>query len=149
MTGAVIGRDYYPGTRTEIIHEDPPAPPPAPPDAADIFSRPCTGYQINGKPFECYTIGTLARALDERSPVTIRQWERLGVLPRTNFRSPKQQGEGKARLYTRAQIEGIVAIAREEGIYPRASKIPIRFTNFTARVVELFRTTDALYRSKP
>lgn len=137
--------EYYPGTSTQItVREAVPTPKNA---GGELFSRPRTGYQINGRPFECYAIGVLARALDDRKPVTVRMWEREGLLPRTNFRSSKVQGGGKARLYTREQIEGIVEIAKEEGIYPRDSKVSIKFTNFTARVTALFRQIDAAYRS--
>lgn len=137
--------EYYPGTSTQItVREVTPAPKSG---EGDLFSRPRTGYQINGQPFPCFAIGVLARALDGRKPVTLRMWEREGLLPRTNFRSSKVQGGGKARLYTREQIEGIVEIAKEEGIYPRDSKVSIRFTNFTARVAALFREIDAAYRS--
>lgn len=142
----VTGREYYPGTRTEITVQE--VDPPSPPVRESLFDRPLTGYQINGRPFECYTIGTLAKALDDRSPVTIREWERLGLIPKPTFRSSKVQGEGKARLYTREQIEGVVEIAKDEGIFPRSSKKKIRSTRFTSRVTELFRAIDARYRSK-
>lgn len=137
--------EYYPGTSTQIsVREATPAPKST---SEDLFARPRTGYQINGRPFPCYAIGILAKALDGRRPVTIRLWEREGLLPKTNFRSSKVQGGGKARLYTREQIEGIVEIAKEEGVYARDTKVSIKFTNFTARVAELFRQIDAAYRS--
>lgn len=137
-------REFYPGTSTPITVREAV---PLQRSVDDIFSRPRNGYQINGLPFPCFAIGVLAKALDERKPVTLRLWERQGLLPKTNFRSSKTQGEGKARLYTREQIEGIVKIAKEEGIFPRNSVKRIKDTQFTARVAQLFRDIDAAYRS--
>lgn len=142
---ALAERDCYPGTSTEItVHQVTQV---TESDPGDIFARPRDKYQINGRKFECYAIGVLAKALDGRQPVTIRMWEREGLFPRPTFRSPKRQGEGTARLYTREQIEGVVQIAKEEGVYARDSKISIKDTDFTERVVELFREIEASYRS--
>lgn len=140
-TGVV---EFYPGTST-------PVKPRAPrktvqlDDDEDIFAKPRKGYQYNNNPFPCYAIGVLAKALG-RQPVTIRLWEREGLLPRTSFSSSKVQGSGKARLYTREQIEGIVRIAEEEGVLDGTRSI--RDTDFTKRVKALFIEIDSQYRSK-
>lgn len=110
------------------------------PDAWD--AKPLV-YDVDGQACEFFTIGQLAQALG-RSPVTVRRWERLGVIPVANFRSPTRTVAQKARrLYLRLQVEWIVYIAREEGLMEdRVSKqgnpVPppnIAETNFTARLI--------------
>ena len=98
-------------------------------------------YIYGGVSREFFTIGHLADALG-RSPVTIRSWENKGVLPRSPYRSPRPRGEslpgvvkGK-RLWTRDQIEGIIRIARDEGVILN-DKPPTK--QFTLRVADLFR----------
>lgn len=93
---------------------------------------------VNGHDVEFFTIGQLAMALN-RKPVTIRVWERDGVIPKAMFRMPSKDARGKHRLYTRKQVEGMIQIAREEGMLYDLSK-KISTTNFSARVIELFRT---------
>ena len=135
--------EFYPGTSKPVTTRKPRTK--TPEDDDGLFARPRKGYQYAGQPFPCYAIGILALALN-RQPVTIRLWEREGLLPRTAFTSSKTQGAGKARLYTREQIEGIVRIAKEEGVYDGSASI--RDTNFTQRVKDLFLAIDAQYRSK-
>ena len=119
------------------------APAPAPktpePYAWDSKSR---IYHLGGVDVELYTVGQLADALD-REAVTIRKWERDGILPKAMFNSPSTDPRGRRRLYSRAQVEGIVKIAKQEGIYSRNSRKPIRSTAFTAKVIDLFKTTGA------
>jgi hypothetical protein len=51
------------------------------------------------------------------------------------MRMQNKNGIGGRRYYTRAQVEGIVQIAKEEGLFePRARLTP----RFTARVIQLF-----------
>lgn len=74
---------------------------------------------IKGEPVELFTIGDLAAALG-RKPVTIRSWEDAGLFPVARYRSappkgeqvPGKQTKGK-RYYTRAQIEVVLAAARD------------------------------------
>lgn len=96
----------------------------------------------NGVAKEFFTIGHLALALN-RATVTIRSWEKKGVLPRSPFRSPPPRvstvnGEPKGkRLWTRSQIEGIVQIAKEEGCIVDEKQSPPT-EKFTTRVQTLF-----------
>jgi hypothetical protein len=51
------------------------------------------------------------------------------------------RGDAGRRLFTRAQIEGIVAIAQEEGLMEWRDRPPKPVdTNFTARVIAAWRT---------
>ena len=69
-----------------------------------------------------FPIGALAMALGRR-PVTIRQWEDLGRLPQSRFRTkapaqasiPGKKAEGR-RLYTREQIEAVIDAANKAGV---------------------------------
>lgn len=95
-------------------------PPTAPPvhrttvDSLDnewLASLPSHEYMVGGVVKRFYTIGILARVL-QRTPVTIRSWERKGWLPKATFRTPAPAGEqipGKAvkgrRLYSEAQLQ--------------------------------------------
>ena len=96
----------------------------------------------NGVAKEFFTIGHLADALN-RATVTIRSWEKKGVLPKSPFRSPPPRvstvnGEPKGkRLWTRSQIEGIVQIATEEGCIVDEKQSPPT-EKFTVKVQELF-----------
>jgi len=133
--------EYYPGTRRRIApgpaeSAEPPVEPD--PDAWDAHPRP---HQIGGVEVLFYPIGALAKALN-RKPVTIRMWEQSGVLPRSLFRSRHDQGAGKARLYPRMLIEGLIKIAEDEGLFDGA---PIASTRFTPRAIELYHSVNALY----
>ena len=84
-----------------------------PPTARD-WGRP-TQYRVGGVLTDFYTIGQLAVALN-RSPVTIRKWERLGIIPVAAFRAPAEVKAKARRLYSRAQLEIMVGIAWDEGL---------------------------------
>jgi hypothetical protein len=86
---------------------------------------------------EFFTVGQLAAALGRRS-VTIRKWEREGIIPAPTFNAESSDPRGRRRLYGREQVEGIVRIAAEEGILD-SPKAAITKTRFTERVSELFR----------
>ena len=98
-------------------------------------------YMFNGIEREFFTISHLAAALG-KAPVTIRSWENKGWLPRSPYRSPKPRGatvpglapKGK-RLWTRAQILGMVKIARQEQVIFNGKKPNERFAK---RVLALF-----------
>lgn len=65
---------------------------------------------------EFFHIGALAKALG-KEPVTIRTWIRKGWLPKAKYSTPGVEGtfnNAGRRLWTRAQIEGILRIAQEE-----------------------------------
>jgi hypothetical protein len=94
--------------------------------------------------YEMFRIGALAKAL-ERDSVTIRAWQRKGWLPRNSYQTNPvvgSRGNAGRRLFTRAQIEGIVTIAQEEGLLPvqRPTGVSPRDTNFTARVIAAWRS---------
>lgn len=87
---------------------------------------------------EFFGIGDLGKAL-RRDAVTIRKWEAKGVIPKATYLISGKTTNGNRRLYTREQIEVIVRIAEEEGLFdgdPRG--IRITDTAFTARVKEAF-----------
>jgi hypothetical protein len=77
---------------------------------------------FKGHDREFFTIGALAAALG-RKPVTIRLWEDQGRLPMSRFRTPAPQrssipgksAEGR-RLYTREQVEAVIAAAEKTGV---------------------------------
>lgn len=99
----------------------------------ELVSRP---YTVNGELLDLYAIGDLARMLG-REAVTIRKWERLGILPKTPYSISFENLLGARRLYTAEQILGIVRIAREEKVLVMYSG-DFRRTAFTARVKQLF-----------
>jgi hypothetical protein len=87
---------------------------------------------------EFFGIGHLAKAL-RRDAVTLRKWENGGVIPKATYLIKGKTANGDRRLYTREQIEAIVQIAAQEGLFdgdPRG--IRITDTNFTERVKEAF-----------
>lgn len=79
-------------------------------------------YHVGGVKQEFFVISHLARALGY-SVQSIRAWEDRGLLPRSPYRSPRTRGKiggsgtnkGK-RLWTRAQIEAILALARKHRV---------------------------------
>jgi hypothetical protein len=137
---AEIGEQFYPGSTKPIVrhqnrnglHTQ------AATSAADWDAKP-RKYNVGGVETEFFTVGQLGRALG-RQPVTIRKWEREGIIPKSTFQSPGRDDDvrGRRRLYTREQVEGIVRIAYEEGVLVSHQK-PIKGTNFTLRVIDLFK----------
>lgn len=132
-----LAQEFYPGTSRPIIRhpnrnqdEQPRKP------AAPTWDRHPRVYNVGGQPREFFTVGNLAEALGRKS-VTIRKWEREGVIPRATFQAPSDDPRGRRRLYSREQVEGIVRIAEEEGVLVSYGT-PIKSTNFTARVIALF-----------
>ena len=77
---------------------------------------------LNGVEKEFFPIGAMALALG-RKPVTIRQWEEFGRIPKCQYRTrppaaaniPGKKAEGK-RLYTRAQIKAVIKAAERAGV---------------------------------
>lgn len=98
---------------------------------------PFVDLTVRGTPQRFYTVGVLAAALG-RKPPAMRKWERLGYLPDSGFRTPSKSVKGQRRLYTKAQIEGIVKIAQDEGLL--TDNTPnIALTKFPARCAKLFK----------
>lgn len=93
--------------------------------------------------YEMFRIGALAKALG-RDSVTIRTWQRKGWLPRNSYQTRPvkgSRGDAGRRLFTRAQIEGIVQIAKEEGLMEGRARPPKPIdTNFTTRVIAAWRS---------
>lgn len=126
--------EYYPGSkeRRQVNHM-----PDDVPDAPELGSG--RVLLVRGFEVEFFGIGDLARALN-RQPVTIRAWEREGILPPPTFTKPGRDRDprGRRRLYTRAQVVGTWLIAREEGVLDPGPRINILKTQFTRRVTALF-----------
>lgn len=99
-------------------------------------------YPTPEGPTEFFTLGQLARALGRQS-VTIRKWEREGIIPKAQYQVPGRNNDprGRRRLYTRKQVEGIVRIAEEEGLFANTRK-PFEETRFRERVLDLFKQTN-------
>lgn len=93
-------------------------------------------YTVKGEEKEFFTISALARAL-HREPVSMRKWEEKGYLPPARYRAPGA-GKKRDRLYTRAQIEGLVKLAKAEGLTDPAKKKRIDQTNFPDKAHRLF-----------
>lgn len=136
---AEIEKRFYPGSKMEIPERRTPVQIAKDNDAWD--AQPIM-LPLYGVETEFFTVGMLAKALN-RSPSTIRDWECYGVIPEARFRTISKDPSKARRLYTRAQVEGIVQIAREHGLTApargggvRRAKIP---TEFTVAVVALFQ----------
>lgn len=127
--------EFYPGTHRPIVRHpnraEPKKPDPSRWDSHSVMLR------VGGEPREFFTIGNLAQALD-RKPNTIRMWERKGWIPKATYRKPGQTENGVRRLYTRAQIEGLLRIATEEGLM-KGENCSVTATNFTERAFALFK----------
>lgn len=98
---------------------------------------PFTELLLRGDMVRFYAVGVLSEKL-ERLPPTIRKWERLGYIPPSDYRSPGRTKAGQRRLYTRAQIEGLVDIAREEGLLGESIR-NVSATQFPQRAADLFK----------
>lgn len=86
---------------------------------------------------EFFTIGHLAEAI-HRAPGTIRFWESKQLFPKPTFTVNGADPRRRRRLYTRVQIEGVVAIAREEGLLTD-SRCFLKQTRFSERCFEHFK----------
>lgn len=95
---------------------------------------------ISGYEVECFTTGQLSDLLGHRKAVTIRGWEAEGILPKSGYYVPGKNGDvrGRRRYYTRSQVEGLLDIARDEGVLYPSTRVSISKTGFTRRVTELF-----------
>jgi hypothetical protein len=130
--------ETYPGSRQK--RRTVAAPAPVAEEDEDRWDAHPVFIDVDGKPVEFFKIGALAAAL-HRKPVTMRKWIETGVIPKERYRSSGVGKQGSRRLWTRLQIEGIVRIAREEGLFSGRS---VGSTEFTVRVQELFRHLKAV-----
>lgn len=131
-----LAEDYYPGSKRKIDHTDSDDKK-SDLDAWDAKPR---IYKVNGQDTEFFTVGHLAIAMN-RKPLTIRQWERKGIIPKSTYQRAGRNGSqhGRRRLYTRPQIEGMIKIAGEEGLLTNDRR-EIASTKFKDRVLVLFRS---------
>src|SRR5690348_4515453 len=128
----------YPGSKNPVKTFDNPRASTPPPDTLGAGKR----MMVGSRELEFFTIGDLARALN-RKPVTIRKWEAEGVIPKAVYIKPSEikDKRGIRRLYYREQVEGLVGIAREEGVLePNANGKwkSIEETDFRQRAYDLF-----------
>lgn len=131
-----VGGAYYPGSKQLRRAVAPPTV--AVQGDSTWDARPVI-KTVRGQQVELFTIGQLGEALGGRAAVTMRLWERNGVIPTARIRLKNKNGVGGRRYYTRPQVEGIQRIAQEEGLLePRARLSP----RFTERVVQLFRDLE-------
>lgn len=98
-------------------------PTPAPPDPQERrWDKRPWFTTVRGVEREFFWIGALAAAVDRRT-VTIRKWETERIIPKPRWRTrppatalPNKTAQGR-RLYTRSQIEGVIAAARAARVY--------------------------------
>lgn len=90
---------------------------------------------------EFFAISHLAKALG-RAPKTIYKWEANRLFPGATWIYNSTSKNGRRRLYTRRQIEGVILIAYEEGVLSGSQRF-ISQTQFPARCHELFVATRA------
>jgi hypothetical protein len=120
-----------------------PAPPELPAWKAD--PRLHQEFSYNGEMWKLYTIGALALALGKR-PVTIRKWIRQGIIPEAGLKTQSLQGtigDAGRRLFTEEQIEAMVRIAKDCGVWGEGRRV-ISFANtdFSGRVWNLWRAKN-------
>lgn len=96
-------------------------------------------FTVKGKETQFFPIGALALALGGRKSSTIRAWEQEGILPRSVFVKPSKDPRGRRRMYTRAMVEGLVKIAKEEGVFWPQRGVRLTETRFPQRALELFQ----------
>lgn len=130
----------YPGRRKPVNRVTPPEQT----ESNDWSDKPLK-YMVAGEEREFFTIGHLAKALGY-SVQSIRAWENQRLLPRSRYRTPSPRQADQPghlvkgrRLWTRAQIEGILRIASEEGVILNKKPPTPRFAT---RVTALF---DSLF----
>lgn len=110
------------------------APVPAKDDAPRWDAKPVKKLLRSGDEIELFPVGMLGMALG-RAAVTMRLWEREGVIPKATFRLPARNGVNGRRYYTREQIEGIQRIAEEEGLLGNRGPLT---KDFTTKCIQLF-----------
>lgn len=94
----------------------------------------------NGSVVTVYPISKLAEALG-RSALTVRRWERIGIIPSTFFVNKRGH-----RMYSQDQIDIIVQCAEESGI---KRGMPIADTEFSVLCHERLKELKEQYCEKP
>lgn len=128
-------KEYYPGSNKEIIRK------PTTRFVEDNWDSHPRILKVGGVEMEFFTVGQLGRAMNNRKPVTMRKWEQEGIIPRATYQIPSEDSRGRRRLYTRAQVEGMVNIAKEENVFDGSK--PIKYSDFSVRVLALFERLRA------
>jgi hypothetical protein len=88
--------------------------------------RPFTREEPNGEviTYRLYTIGAVAAAVD-KSPAAIRQWIAKRVIPDSTWRTEAvigSLGDSGVRLWSKDQIDALVAIAKQEKVAGRTKR---------------------------
>jgi hypothetical protein len=96
-------------------------------------------FKLNGKEVEFFSVGQLGMALGNRSSNTLRAWEKNGILPKSPYVKPSSDPRGRRRMYTRDMVEGLVRIAREEGVLWPHKGVRLSETKFQERAHLLFK----------
>jgi len=126
----------YPGRRKPVGRDRTPAVP----DSELWDAKPRT-YVVDGEKRHFYTINHLATALGY-SVQSIRAWEDKGLMPNSGYRSPRAKAPMAAgrstkghRIWTHAQIDGILRLAKKHGVI--LNKVPPT-PSFASDVAKLF-----------
>lgn len=134
----MTGPDIYPGTTRPV---GPPAGANSERTAGEDWDATPSYHYLQGAIREFFAIGNLAQALS-RSTKTIYKWESRSLFPQATFILNGSSRNGRRRLYTRQQINGVLEIALAEGILTGTRRF-IGATAFPARCFELFQRTRA------
>jgi DNA-binding transcriptional MerR regulator len=105
-------------------------------------------FLVGGVELSFFSIGQLGKALGNRSAVTLRKWERDGILPRSPFTKPSDDPRGRRRMYTRGMVEGLIRIAKEEGVFLPDKGKRLSETNFAIKAQQLFKLEIARTRDQ-
>lgn len=112
--------EFYPGSRVRRQQ----APAPAPRVEEDDLLGEGTFMTVRGQRVEFFGIGAVARAIN-RSAVTLRSWEANGIIPKSGFVKSGVDARGRRRLYSRAQAEAIIRLAKIHGVIDPGSRKPL------------------------
>ena len=98
---------------------------------ADMPPRP---VPVLGIATSCHTIGSFARAVG-RSPVTVRRWVRLGVVPETPFKDAWGVTQRHRRLWPEPVLWEIARLAEVTGVLQ--GQVPD--AQFRDRLADIYR----------
>ncbi len=130
---------FFPGSNTPLDIEEKRA---KQQEESDQWDLKPMFFTVKGKKTEFFPIGALALALGGRKAGTIRAWEQEGIIPRPVFVKPSKDPRGRRRMYTRAMVEGLVKIAKEEGVFWPRREVRLTETQFPQRALELFQSLN-------
>lgn len=127
----------FPGSRTPILHKEFRE---VQEEYIEKWDDKPNIFTVGGKEQEFFSIGQLGKALGNRSSNTLRAWEKEGIIPKSPYVKPSNTPNGRRRMYTRAMVEGLIKIAREEGVLWPHKGVRLSETKFQQRAHDLFRT---------